>query len=131
VRLIALGLIAVLAFSDAAQAQADSRWVQMMTDADGNTYEIDMQRSRIAGDTPMVWMRIWAGANSTLRADRVLSRTEIDCVNLRNRVLAIIRYEADGSSQPSPVSGDWQEIVPGSVMEDLSGAICQVSQQRR
>ncbi len=127
-RLVAIALLTLPA---AAMAQSPSRWVQLGRDIAGSAYEVDMERSQIAGNMPIVWMRVVPSALSDVRVTRLMMRAEVDCLVRRSRVLPVTDDRALGSLETAPRQNDWQEIIPGTTMERFARDICQVAERRR
>jgi len=123
--------IALLTWPAAAMAQSASRWVQLGRDFTGSIYEVDLQRSQIAGNLPIVLIRVASPEVSGVRATRLMIRVQIDCALRRSSVLPITNTRTSGTSGEVPQSDDWQDIIPGSTMERFARDICQVAQGRR
>lgn len=117
---------AVVAAAAPLQAQA---WEQVARGSDGSVVYMDPERVVRSGGTVGTWLRFTyptVQRLSTGEAYRAaLMHVNLDCAGARWQLMQSVFYDAGGRvvSQGADVS-PWVGIVPESVLEDASHALC-------
>jgi hypothetical protein len=107
--------------------QADDRWLFLTRDSNGTVWELDTQRSDFSSESPTVWIRFDHSKNPTVAYRSSIAKVQIDCKNLKSRIVTLTNYRANNTSVSGYASGVYEDIIPGSVMEDAASFLCAVA----
>lgn len=110
----------------------DPRWVAAGSDANGSSWYIDGQRSRLLGSHPTVWVRIDHSRDRTLPYRTSIQELVIDCTTFRYHTVESIAHYPDGHIEVMAAESRLRQdrdVTPETVMERVATMACDVARQ--